>query len=152
MGDTSQLQLRFFTGLVDAMRGRNLPFTTPTPHARHWVDLTLGTSRAHIALCALGDGHLRCELYSDHAQADAIYENLAAERTAIETELRLTDKLDWQPLPNAKSIRIAVHKDIVRLDKRERWPEAYAWMIDWAVRFNDVFGQRVKDMALPGQT
>lgn len=139
-----------FTGLVDAMRARDLPFNPPKPRARHWVDLPLGTSRAHIALCALGDGRLRCELYSAHPESDLIYEKLAAERAAIEAELDMAGKLDWQPLREANSIRIAVHKDIGSLEKRERWPEAYDWMLDGAERFKDVFARRAKGMVLPG--
>jgi Domain of unknown function (DUF4268) len=148
MGYAPELQLNFFTGLVETMRERRLPFKPPKPARRHWIDLPLGTSRAHIALCALGDGRLRCELYSDHPQSGIIYEMLLAERSAIEAEREVAGKLDWQPLPGRKSIRIALHNDIGSLDGRERWPEAYTWMLDWAVKFKNVFDRRLKDMAI----
>lgn len=148
MSYAPQLQLEFFTGLVDRMRELDLPFGPPRPAARHWVDLPLGTGLGHIALCALGDGRIRCEFYSDHPRASLIYEKLAAERAAIERELGR--RLDWQPLPGRKAIRIAVHNDIGNLANRERWPAAYEWLLDWAVKFKIAFDRRVKDVALPG--
>jgi hypothetical protein len=72
-----------------------------------------------------------------------------ADRTDIEAELHLVGKLDWQSLPGRKSIRIALHNDIGRLDNRERWSEAYTWMLHWAAKFSDVFDPRLKRMALP---
>lgn len=149
MSYAPQLQLRFFTGLVQEMRNRDLPFDLPNPRSRHWIDLPLDTSRAHVALCALRDGRLRCELYSDHPHSDVIYEKLVGERAVIEAELLLETTLDWQPLPGRKSIRIALHNHIGSLDNRERWPDAYAWMLEWAGKFKQVFAPRLKDMALP---
>jgi hypothetical protein len=42
MSYAPELQLNFFTGLVETMRERGLPFKQPKPARRHWIDLPLG--------------------------------------------------------------------------------------------------------------
>lgn len=146
---TAQLQLEFWTGLVEVMSERDASFNTPKVGAHHWCDLRIGTSRAHVGLTALRNGRLSCELYIGHSQSDVIYEKLEAEQGTIETELGLVGELDWQPLPEKKSCRIALYKDTGSLDDREKWPGSYEWMLGWAEMFKHVFAQRVKDIVLP---
>ena len=149
LSDTAQLQLEFWTDLVKVMSENDSPFNTPKIGARHWCDLRIGTSRAHIGLTALRNGRLSCELYIGQSQSALIYEKLESEQVAIEAELGLQGQLDWQPLPDRKSCRIALYKDTGSLDDRDQWQESFTWMLSWADRFNSVFAQRVKDIVLP---
>lgn len=147
--ETGQLQLEFWTGLLEAMSDRDASFNTPKIRANHWCDLRIGTSRGHIGLTALRTGRLSCEFYIGHSQSDSIYERLESERSMIEAELGLEGQLDWQPLPEKKSCRIALYKDIGSLDDRDQWPESFIWMLSWAEKFRNVFERRVKQMVLP---
>ena len=131
------------------MSERESSFNLPRPSARHWCDLRIGTSRGHISLTALRNGRLSCELYLGHSQAGLIYEQIERERVVIETELGLDGKLDWQPLPDKKSCRLALYKEIGSLDVRYQWAASYAWMLDWAEKFKAAFAQRIKDIVLP---
>ncbi len=151
VSDTAQLQLEFFTGLVQAMDTRDTSFNPPRVGPRHWANLRFRTSRAHIGLSALRNGRLGVELYiPGGAQATAIYDRLEAERASIEAELDLDrQQLDWMPLPDKKASRIILTKDIGTLDDRDRWSECYAWMLDWAEKFKSVFSDRIKNMDLP---
>ena len=149
VSETAQLQLEFWTGLVETLTERDSSFSLPKPGARHWCDLRIGSSRGHIGLTALRSGRLSCEFYLGHSQSAVIYEQLEVERASIEAELGLEGKLDWQPLPDKKSCRIALYKDIGSLDDRDQWPASFAWMLDWAEKFKAAFAQRVKEIALP---
>jgi hypothetical protein len=149
---TAQLQLEFWTDLAQVMSENDAPFNTPRIAARHWCDLRIGTSRAHIGLTALRNGRLSCELYIGHSQSALIYKALTDDRAEIEALLGLEGKLDWQPLPEKKSCRIALYKDTGSLDHRENWPESFIWMLSWAEKFKNVFAQRVKDIVLPEPT
>lgn len=146
---TEQMQLEFWTGLTELMAERDSSFNVPKIGARHWCDLRIGTSRGHISLTALRNGRLSCELYLGHSQSGFLYEHLEAERDAIESELGLRGQLDWQPLPEKKSCRIALYKDIGALEDRDEWPAAYEWMLHWAEKFKAAFSQRLKDIDLP---
>jgi hypothetical protein len=149
VSETAQLQLEFWTGLVETMSERDSSFNLPKIGARHWCDLRIGTSRGHISLTALRNGRLSCDFYLGHSQSALIYEQLEGERAAIEAELGLEGKLDWQPLPEKKSCRIALYKEIGSLDHRDQWPASHAWMLDWAGKFKAAFAHRVKAIVLP---
>jgi hypothetical protein len=149
VGETAQLQLEFWTGLVEVMSERDSSFNLPKIGTHHWCDLRIGTSRGHVGLTALRNGRLSCELYLGHSQSGVIYEQLDADRATIEAELGLEGKLDWQPLPEKKSCRIALYKETGSLDDRDQWPGSFAWMLDWAEKFKAAFAQRVKDIVLP---
>ena len=149
VSETAQVQLEFWTGLVDAMSQRDSSFNTPQPAPRHWCDLRLGTSRGHVGLTALRNGRLSCELYMGGSQASLIFAHLETQRPTIEAELGLEGQLDWQPLPDRKACRIAIYKETGSLDDREQWPASYEWLLDWAEKFRTVFAQRIKDIVLP---
>lgn len=78
-----------------------------------------------------------------------MFAQLESQRPAIEEELGLQGRLDWQPLPDKKACRIAIYKETGSLDDREQWPESFAWMLDWAEKFRSVFAQRIKGIVLP---
>lgn len=149
VSETGQLQLAFWTELVQALSQRETSFNTPKAHARGWCDLRIGTSRAHIDLTALRSGRLSCDLYVNHSQSPLIFQQLKTERRAIEGELGLEGKLEWQALPDKKACRIALYQDIDSLDDREKWPESFEWMLGWAEKFKNVFTHRVNTMVLP---
>jgi uncharacterized protein DUF4268 len=149
VSETAQLQLEFWTGLVETMSERDSSFNQPKIGARHWCNLRIGTSRGHISLTALRTGRLSCDFYLGHSQSGLIYEQLESERAAIEAELGLEGKLDWQPLPDKKSCRIALYREIGSLDHRDQWPPSYEWMLDWAEKLKAAFAHRVKAIVLP---
>jgi hypothetical protein len=149
VSETAQLQLEFWTGLVELMSELDSSFNPPKIGAHHWCDLRIGTSRGHVGLTALRSGRLSCELYIGHSQSSLIFEQLEAQRAPIEAELGLEGQLDWQPLPEKKSCRIALYKETGSLDDRDQWPASYTWMLDWAEKFKAAFAQRIKDIVLP---
>lgn len=121
VSDTAQLQLEFWTDLLQVISEQEVfSFNPPKIGARNWCDLRIGTSRAHIGLTASRNGRLSCELYIGHSQSELIYESLEVERAAIEAELGLEGKLEWQPLPEKKTCRIAIYKETGSLDDREQ--------------------------------
>lgn len=147
LSSTAQLQLEYWTGFVDYMSEHGSTFNPPKIGGRHWCDLRIGTSRGHIGLTALRNGRLSCEFYSGHSQSDIIFTKLEEQKAAIEAEVG--SELDWQPLPDSKSCRIALYKETGSLDNRDVWPESYNWMLSWAEKFKEAFAQRVKSMVLP---
>ncbi len=76
ISETAQLQLEFWTGLVETMSERDSSFNVPKIGAHHWCDLRIGTSRGHISLTALRNGRMSCDLYLGHSQSGFIYEQL----------------------------------------------------------------------------
>lgn len=149
LSTTAQLQLEFWTGFTQFMSDQDTSFSIPKAGGQHWYELRIGTSRAVVSLTALLNGRMGCELYIGHSQADAIYESLEAEKDVIEAELGAPGELEWMPLPDKKSCRIALYRQMSALDDREQWPATYAWFLGWAEKFKTTFAKRVKALELP---
>jgi hypothetical protein len=145
LSDTKLLQLEFWKAFSERLETSS--FNPRKPFPQHWYDLSIGTGRAHIALTALvaKNGRIGCELYIGHSQADAIFQQLHNAKDAIEAEL---GELEWQPLPEKKSSRIAVYRQ-AEIENRQEWPVLFEWLLERAEAFKTTFAPRVKQMALP---
>lgn len=142
------LQLDFWKAFIEHAEASGTTFTMPKPKAQHWFDLRLGTSRGHVSLTALLKGRVGCELYMGHSQANEIFEALHADREIIEGQL---GELEWQPLPESKSCRIARYRE-ANIEERETWPELFRWMLEEAEQFRKTFGDRLKGISLANLT
>jgi hypothetical protein len=150
LGAAAQLQLEFWTEFTQYLNDQDVSFTIPRPQGQHWYNLRLGTSLAHIALTALKrENRLGCELYMGHKRASEVYRPLEEARDTIEAELGCPGQLEWMPLPDRQACRIALYKDIDDLSDRDGWPDAFAWLLEWAEKFRQTFGDRVRSLQLP---
>jgi Domain of unknown function (DUF4268) len=142
--ETKLLQLEFWKAFSERLETSS--FNARKPFPQHWYDLSIGTGRAHIALTALvANRRIGCELYIGHSQADAIFEQLHNTKNAIEAEL---GELEWQPLPEKKSSRIAVYRQ-AEIENQDQWPLFFEWLLERAEAFRTTFAPRVKQMVLP---
>jgi Domain of unknown function (DUF4268) len=150
LSDTKLLQLEFWKGFNEFLEGSGSSFNARKARAQHWYDLSIGTTRAHIYLNAvvMGAGRLVCGLYVKSSQSSLIFEKLAADRGAIDSELGFTEEVDWAPNPEKLACRIGIHRP-ANIADRDSWPELFAWLKNNAERFKTVFAGRVKDMELP---
>lgn len=144
MTEGKLLQLEFWKAFAEHAETIGSTFRIAKPKAQHWFDLRMGTSRAHVSLTALLKGRVGCELYIGHSQADQIYEALNNDRDIIEGQL---GELDWQPIPEGKSCRIARYRE-GNIENRNSWPELFSWLLDEAEKFRKTFAERVKAINL----
>lgn len=149
LGTAQQLQLEFWTGFTQFTSNADTSFTIPKAGGQHWFELRIGTSRAFVSLTALRNGRMGCELYIGHSQADAIYAALETEKDVIEAELGAPGSIEWMPLPERKSCRIAIYQEVASLDSRDHWQQAFEWLLSWAEKFKSSFAARVKALELP---
>jgi hypothetical protein len=149
LGPARQQQLAYWTAFTEWLNNQDTPFQDKKPPTGHWLRLRIGTSRGFIALTALRSGQLGVELYLRGATATVVYEALDAQRAAIEAELGDIGELDWQPLPEKTACRIAVYRNIHTLQDETKWPDAFSWMLERAVKFRDAFAERLKEVVVP---
>lgn len=146
--ETKLLQLEFWKAFSEYAEASATGFAMQKPKPQHWYDLRLGTSRAHVSLTALAKGRIGCELYIGHSQADLVFKVLDEARDEIEAQL---GKLEWQPLPEKKSCRIARYRE-AEIEDRNSWPELFKWLLHEAENFRLTFAARVKAIHLPDAT
>lgn len=105
------------------------------PKPQHWYNISIGTSRCHIALTLnTQKSYIGCEIYirNDKALYDAFYKNKDTIESLIGSEL------EWMELPDATASRILLtHTGNPK--ERKRWEEYNMWYVDTVEKFNKAF-------------
>jgi hypothetical protein len=102
---------------------------------RHWYNLSIGTSRCHIALTQNSQKqYVGCEIYIRNDRP--LFDQLLNNKDIIESELGM--ELEWMELPDATASRILVtYKGNPR--DLNKWPEFQTWLVKTADAFSRVF-------------
>ena len=135
---TKLMQMEFWEGLKSyaATSGTGVGFNH-TPQPKHWFNISMGTSRCHIALTInTQKGYIGCEVYirNDKALFDIFYKHKEQIESTIGAEL------EWMELPDATASRILLTKKGNPKD-RKQWDEYYAWCVSTVEKFTKAFKQ-----------
>ena len=65
-----------------------------------------------------------------------------------EIESALGEKLDWQRLENRRACRIALDRPGSIEDDADTLSEVQNWMVDTLIKFKQVFGPRLVELAV----
>ncbi len=134
--DTKTMQLEFWQQLQQYATTKGLKLRAPRP--QHWYNMAIGRSDCHVAYTLnTSEENLGCELYiRDNVQ---LYETLEQNKDRIESELGLTGKLSWQPLPGKKACRIRItHPFQARAND---WEQGFEWLFQMGTKFKKIFGK-----------
>lgn len=105
------------------------------PKPQHWYNISIGTSRCHIALTLnTQKSYIGCEIYirNDKALYDSFYKNKDTIESLIGSEL------EWMELPDATASRILLtHAGNPK--ERKRWDEYNTWYVDTIEKFSLAF-------------
>ena len=142
--DARKLQLAYWQELHAYLK-ENKKVQTQKPRAQHWTNLAIGRSGMRLGAVLLArEEQIGIELYLGDDNADAFFDELHADKTAIEQALGFN--LDWRRLPERRASRIVFFLEKAPLSDRNRWPEYREWMGDKLEAFDSVFRPRVKSL------
>lgn len=143
---TKQLQLKFWTALVEHLTTAAPGIRPQKPQPQHWLNNSIGRSGIGLNMIAnTRDERLGVELWLHDDKAKKHFANLISQKADIETKLGF--ELDWQELPDARACRIAAWCPNVAIDDESRWPEYFNWFAQRLVKMDAVLRPIVK--ALP---
>jgi hypothetical protein len=135
---TKLLQMEFWEGLkVYASKRTSSVSFTHAPQPKHWFNISIGTSRCHIALTInTQKGYIGCELYirNDKSLFDILYNN------KVEIEKAIGSELEWMELPDATASRILITKKCDPKN-RQNWEEYFLWCVQSVEKFSTAFKQ-----------
>lgn len=137
LSETKIMQLEFWTDFRKYGQERSTRLRFRKPYPQHWYDLSIGSSKAHIALiCDTQNNQLRCELYIPDDKE--LYKSLETYKADIEGELEYD--LEWMLLEGKKASRI---RTITKADisSSEKWEEYFDWLITVSENFQLVFSK-----------
>lgn len=141
-----QLQLSFWTALVEKL-AKDAPHIRPqAPRPQHWLNNSIGRSGFGLNFTVnTRDDRIGVELWMPGENAKQNFANLLPLKHKIESELGFD--LDWQELPDSKACRVAVWYPNASVTDQSRWPEYLDWFAKTATKMDAVLRPVVK--ALP---
>ena len=143
---TKQLQLRFWTALVERLAQKAPQIRPQRPRPQHWLNNSIGRSGFGLNVTAnTRDARLGVELWMPGEEAKARFAALIEQRQNIEQQLGF--ELDWQELPDAKACRVATWYLDASIEDEQRWDEYLQWLEQRLLVMNRVLRPIVK--ALP---
>jgi len=143
---TKQLQVRFWTGLIEWLAKHAPQIRPQKPQPRYWLNNRIGRSGFELNITSnLREAWLGVELWMPGENAKTYFAQLLAQREEIERQLGFG--LDWQELPGVKSCRIVSYYPNASLEDETRWEEYFQWIGQRLVVMDRVLRPIVK--ALP---
>ena len=142
---TKQLQLKFWSQLVERL-SQDAPQIRPAkPGPNHWLNISIGRAWFLLSLTAnTRDQRLGVELYLSGADAKRHFANLQAQQEQIESALGF--QLDWRELPEKTASRIVAWYGNASIEDESRWDEYQRWFIQRLVAMERVLRPIVKDL------
>ena len=133
---TKLLQMEFWEGLKAYASTRSTKVTlSHAPQPKHWFNISMGTSRCHIALTInTQKSYIGCEIYirNDKTLFDTFHQN------KDEIEAAIGSELEWMELPDANASRILVTLKTNPKD-RKSWNDSFEWCTRTVERFSSTF-------------
>lgn len=142
---TKQLQLKFWSALVQHL-AKNAPQIRPQkPRPQHWLNNTIGRSGFSLNITAnTRDAIIGVYLWITDEQAKTHFARLSEQRKVIEGKLGFG--LDWQELPEAKACRISANYPNASIEDESRWDEYLQWLEQRLVAMDRVLRPIVKEL------
>lgn len=133
---TKLLQMEFWEGLKACATKTNTSVNfSHTPQPKHWFNISIGTSRCHLALTLnTQKGYIGCEVYIRNDKS--LYDNFHNNKEQIEAAIG--QELEWMELPDATASRILLTYKGNPKD-RKRWGEYFNWCTETVEKFNKAF-------------
>lgn len=133
--------LDFWTALNEYLENKNSKIHPQKPSSDHWNDISIGTSKAHICLTALGkDKKIGCELYIPDNKE--FYYYLAENKENIEK--LFGESLYWQELKDRKASRISVSRNDFDLYDNKNWQTDFEWFEEKSLKFKKAICPYIK--------
>lgn len=142
---TKQLQQKFWMALIEKLAVSAPHIRPQKPRPQHWLNNSIGRSGFGLNITAnTREERLGVELWIPGAEAKQHFNNLAAQKQAIEQKLGF--ELDWQELPDSLACRIASWYPNASLEDENRWGEYLDWITQRLVKMDEVLRPIVKSL------
>lgn len=142
---TKQLQLRFWTALVEHLAKEAPQIRPANPGPYHWLNTSMGRTGFGLNITAnTREDRLGVELYLSGSEAKRHFTNLQSRRVEIKAALGFP--LDWQELPAKTASRIASWYSDASIDDESRWEEYKDWLTQRLAAMERVLRPIVKEL------
>ena len=143
---SQQIQLQFWTTMVDYLHVHASQIRPQPPHSRYWLKTAIGKGGVALNMTAsMTNARLGVEIYLSSVQAKTHFSLLHTQKVEIEQILGFP--LDWQELPNATTSRIVYYRYDASIEDKARWPDYMQWFAEHMTKMYRVFHPIVKELS-----
>lgn len=144
--EARRIQLEFWSEFRERLKNRPEIPSAQAARPRYWYNVSLGRTDIHLSNVAnTNENFIGIRVYLRNKIADSALSQLSEQREEIEQELGT--ELNWNPNPQNRDKIISFMRD-ADLNARSRWPEYLDWLVEWTVKFRQVFAPRVRQLTL----
>jgi hypothetical protein len=137
--ETKTMQLDFWQRFREFASPKYPELKLRNPLARNYYDVSIGRPDCHVLLSVLSrENKVCCELYIQRSKE--LFSQLYQQKSAIEKDLDLEGKIEWQELPERKSSRIGTFAPF-DFDDDKNWEQAFQWLAQNCIRFKKTFSK-----------
>lgn len=137
--DTKIQQLEFWKKFRDYVRTNDTKIRLKTPLPRHYYDISMGNSDAHIVLLINSrENYLSCEIYINKNKD--LFKFLHERKEEIEKEIG--ERAEWEDA--RVSSRIKIKKEISNVFDQNEAENYFAWLYEKTALFQRVFGKHFR--------
>lgn len=140
LSDTKLQQLEFWTQLKTFAAKEFPQLRLQTPQAKHWTNIALGSSHAHLSLTVnTNKEQLACEVYIQNDKD--LFQWLKTKDSEIESRLKMP--LEW--IEASKASRIKNSREEFSIGDATKYTEYFQWLLKSTIAFQRVFSDLVKE-------
>lgn len=140
LSDYKLLQQKFWEYLNDFDKNSQLGNRKARP--RHWHDVSMGSSKAHISLTINKSSQtITCDLYIPHDDDKKIFDKLLLQQAEIEN--LIGTQLEWMRLDSKRATRVRINQP-ADIENEQEWPSYASWLLATTETFRKVFSKRIK--------
>lgn len=137
--ETQSMQLEFWQRLRKYVAEHYPELKLRRPAPQQWYAVAIGRSDCHACLTVLSrDNNVGCELYIPSSKE--LFASLLQQKSAVEKDLGLEGKLDWQELPERKASRIRTLAPF-DFDDDSTWETSFEWLATTCIKFKKTFSK-----------
>lgn len=143
--ENRRTQLKFWEEFSTKLIETRKIGSVQSPRPQYWFDVALGKSGIHLSNTFNTEtNEIGVRVYINNKKVEDWWSYFESRK--VEIEQKIGTKLHWNPNPDNKDKVIMLVKAF-NLEQMEEWESALNWLVDYTVRFREVFSIEIKNKA-----
>ena len=140
LSDTKLQQLDFWTKFKESVKAKDTHIRLRTPKPRHWYDISMGSSEAHVHLTVNSkDNLVDCGIYIKKNKE--LFDFLQEHKEEIEKEIG--EQAEW--VNAAIASRIKIKKEVSDVFSQSEAENYFTWLYEKTILLQKVFGKYLSE-------
>ncbi|MCB0701629.1 MAG: DUF4268 domain-containing protein [Ignavibacteriae bacterium] len=141
--ENRRTQLKFWEEFSTKLIETRKIGSVQSPRAQYWFDVALGKSGIHLSNTFNTEtNEIGVRVYINNKKVEDWWPYFESRKVEIEQKMGI--KLNWNPNPDNKDKVIMLVKAF-NLEQNEEWEAALDWLVDYTLRFREVFSNEIKN-------